>query len=393
MFPAASAGPIFQIGHHQRVVPGRDLPDDADRLAADHRRVAAHVLAGRPCPRASRAAPAKKRRLSTITGSSARATSIGLPTFSDSSCASSSAFASMRSASPSSASAARRGVVLQPLRKCLRRRLDGAVDVRRGSARHLGDRLAGRRVQDLHRAALDGVDPLAPDEVPGLRDRDAHDDLRFAAVWRSHARFEGHHLSRRVRRGPIFDTTVCPRADPIGFRCCMPTSRGSAAAGACQERALPPVLLGLLAGEDRRADDRRRRSALIGSGGSGGTRRVTSGSARPFVLARAVTSEARIWPPSQARAHAAARVADPVVDAGARNRAEERQVVGRHVDRPAPRALDPASASPGSSLRSPAPPAPPWPIHREARRRRGPPRPIGPEPLPMSTRPSAVVRK
>ena len=34
-------------GHHQRVVPGRDLADDPDRLAADHRRVAAHVLAGR----------------------------------------------------------------------------------------------------------------------------------------------------------------------------------------------------------------------------------------------------------------------------------------------------------------------------------------------------------
>ena len=33
--------------HQQRVVPGRDLADDADRLAADERRHAAHVLAGR----------------------------------------------------------------------------------------------------------------------------------------------------------------------------------------------------------------------------------------------------------------------------------------------------------------------------------------------------------
>ena len=32
--------------HHQRVVPGRDLADHADRLAADDRRVALHVLAG-----------------------------------------------------------------------------------------------------------------------------------------------------------------------------------------------------------------------------------------------------------------------------------------------------------------------------------------------------------
>ena len=34
-------------GHQQRVVPGRDLPDDADRLAAHERGHAAHVLAGR----------------------------------------------------------------------------------------------------------------------------------------------------------------------------------------------------------------------------------------------------------------------------------------------------------------------------------------------------------
>ena len=47
VLPAASAGPIFQTGHHQRVVPRRDLADDADRLAADDRRVAGHVLAGR----------------------------------------------------------------------------------------------------------------------------------------------------------------------------------------------------------------------------------------------------------------------------------------------------------------------------------------------------------
>ena len=33
--------------HHQRVVPGRHLADDADRLAADERRVVLHVLAGR----------------------------------------------------------------------------------------------------------------------------------------------------------------------------------------------------------------------------------------------------------------------------------------------------------------------------------------------------------
>src|SRR5215208_7577530 len=34
-------------GHHQRVVPGRDLADNPDRLAPDHRCVALHVLTGR----------------------------------------------------------------------------------------------------------------------------------------------------------------------------------------------------------------------------------------------------------------------------------------------------------------------------------------------------------
>ena len=34
--------------HHQRVVPRRHLADDADRLAADARRVVLHVLPGRP---------------------------------------------------------------------------------------------------------------------------------------------------------------------------------------------------------------------------------------------------------------------------------------------------------------------------------------------------------
>ena len=56
VLPAASAGPIFQIGHHQRVVPRRDLADDADRLAPDHRRVALDVLARRLALHAARGA-------------------------------------------------------------------------------------------------------------------------------------------------------------------------------------------------------------------------------------------------------------------------------------------------------------------------------------------------
>ena len=46
--------------HHQRVVPRRDLADDADRLTPDVGGVVLHVLAGRPCPRA----PGRRRRRS-----------------------------------------------------------------------------------------------------------------------------------------------------------------------------------------------------------------------------------------------------------------------------------------------------------------------------------------
>ena len=42
--------------HHQRVVPRRDLADHADRLAADHRRVALEVLAGGLALQAARGA-------------------------------------------------------------------------------------------------------------------------------------------------------------------------------------------------------------------------------------------------------------------------------------------------------------------------------------------------
>ena len=61
-------------------------------------------------PSRIRAAPAKKRRLSAISLGSSRAAAIGLPTFRDSICASSSAFSSITSASFSSISARSRGV-------------------------------------------------------------------------------------------------------------------------------------------------------------------------------------------------------------------------------------------------------------------------------------------
>src|SRR5205085_11968823 len=63
---------------------------------------------------------------------------------------------------------------LEPLRKRLFGRLDGAADVLGGRARHLGDRLAGRGIDDLHRPAVVRVDPFAADEVLVMRHGDAH---------------------------------------------------------------------------------------------------------------------------------------------------------------------------------------------------------------------------
>ena len=53
VLPAASAGPNLPDRHHQRVVPRRDLPDHADRLAAGEGRVALHVLARGPALQAA----------------------------------------------------------------------------------------------------------------------------------------------------------------------------------------------------------------------------------------------------------------------------------------------------------------------------------------------------
>jgi hypothetical protein len=40
-------GPYLPDGHHQRIVPGRHLTDDAYRLAPQHRGIATHVLTRR----------------------------------------------------------------------------------------------------------------------------------------------------------------------------------------------------------------------------------------------------------------------------------------------------------------------------------------------------------
>ena len=64
------------------------------------------------------------------------------------------------------------------------------------AARHLGDRLAGRRVQDLLDTALDGVDPLAADVVLRLHARRAHATSPFQLALR---------LGRSKPAAPVVD--------------------------------------------------------------------------------------------------------------------------------------------------------------------------------------------
>ncbi len=159
--------------HHQRVVPRRDPRHDPERLAPDDRRVALDVLARRLALERSRAAgeeaqvvgrerhlvPRDRHRLADVLRLELRQL-VGMlvdqvgeleqelrPVF--------------------------RGL-RRPLCPGLARRADGALDVLFAAPRHLGDHLAGGRVQDLHRLARRRFDPLAADEVLVLGDRHAH---------------------------------------------------------------------------------------------------------------------------------------------------------------------------------------------------------------------------
>ena len=160
-------------GHHQRVVPGCDPSDDPHRLAADHRGVAAHVLAGRLAlehPRRAReeaqvvrrdghlVARVRKRLADVLRLQLGQLFGVVL----DRGCELEQRLGAL----------ARSG--LEPLGQRGLRRLDGAVDVGLRPARDLGDRLARGGVQHLHRAALDRVHPFAADEVLVLRNGHAH---------------------------------------------------------------------------------------------------------------------------------------------------------------------------------------------------------------------------
>src|SRR5713101_557161 len=122
-------------------------------------------------PSRLRAAPAKKRRLSVENGISSRDAISGLPTLSDSSCASSSAFASSTSASLCSSS----------------ERSFGVASSHSGSAFFAADEVLVRRLRCAHlvppgQTAVTSADSTLDDPPPGLGEDLAEcpcDDVEF----------------------------------------------------------------------------------------------------------------------------------------------------------------------------------------------------------------------
>ena len=147
--------------HHHRVVPRRDLRADADRLAADERRVPGHVLAGRAAlehpRRAGEEADLVDHRRDLLRRASAPS---GLPVFSRLGATSSSARSSKRVGDARAApSAARPGVVSRQPSNAAAAAVHGGVDVRAGRRpARVREHLAGGRVDEVARPAVGGVD-------------------------------------------------------------------------------------------------------------------------------------------------------------------------------------------------------------------------------------------
>ena len=113
----------------------------------------------------TRAAPAKKRKRSAQTAISSMAAPTGLPALALSSRPSSSALASMRVGDlQQEQGSILRGRLLPGLEGGLGR-VDRAVDVLGRAGRHVRDDLVVRRIDDLGRPAVGGIDELAADEL------------------------------------------------------------------------------------------------------------------------------------------------------------------------------------------------------------------------------------
>src|SRR5436190_5294131 len=169
-------------GHHQRVVPRRDLADDADRLAADPGRVALDVLAGRLALEVARRAREEAQvvdherdlvvlervdRLAGVGGFELRDLVGALLDRVGELQQGERALAGRGGAPPG----VERGA------GCL----DGTIDVGLGGGGDLGDLLTGGGVEDGVGAALFGGDELAVDEVLKRGGGGAHTPERTTA--------------------------------------------------------------------------------------------------------------------------------------------------------------------------------------------------------------------
>ena len=172
--PGRERRPDLPDGHEQRVVPGADAGDDAERLAPDHRRVALDVLAGRLALEVS----GRTGEEAQVVGHDPRLVDRHPPGLPDverlEPCELLGVLVDhvgeLRAGAPCGPSASCRATPPTPSSR-RRRRGRRPPRVPRGDLR---DHLARGGVQDLHRLAGRRVDELAADELLLLRDRDAH---------------------------------------------------------------------------------------------------------------------------------------------------------------------------------------------------------------------------
>ena len=185
--------------HHQRVVPGRDLADHADRLAADEGGVALHVLAGGAALHRARGAGEEAQLVGhhrdfVLDHGAARLARVGGLEVGDLLAALLDQVGDAQQRPRPFAGRRRR-----PAREGSLSRGDRGVDVGLGRERRLGDRRAGSGVDHLLRLPLGRVDRLPPNEVPQLR-----------LLRRSHQSFASACWGRRA------DTSMSPTFRPVG---------------------------------------------------------------------------------------------------------------------------------------------------------------------------------
>jgi hypothetical protein len=171
----------FPDRHHERVVPGRDPGHDPQRLAADHRGVAAHVLAGR----ASLEDPGRAGEEADVVGTGRHLVARVRERLTDVARLERGQLVGVLVDHVCELEQELRALCGRRLQPFGQRRLGGldrTARVLRGAPRDLGDHLARRRVDDLHRLAAGGVDPFPADEVLVLAHCDAHLDLRVCTA-------------------------------------------------------------------------------------------------------------------------------------------------------------------------------------------------------------------